>query len=107
MQKKTVSEPPAAVSTTPDGRQVRAFAPPANSPLQFLKLTDEIEARLAIVMGARALGDVSVLNQVKGELADELLNAIAIQSARLARLPPRARGVVDIGLTPKRRARRA
>jgi hypothetical protein len=71
-----------------------------------LQLTDEIQARIAIVTGARALGDASLLDQAKCELADELLRAIVTQSARLARLPRRAR-LVDVVLTPKRRARRA
>jgi hypothetical protein len=73
----------------------------------YLKLTDDIGARMAIVAAARALGDASLLDQAKAELADELLSAIAVQSARLARLPQCARRVVDVVLTPKRRARRA
>ncbi len=78
--------------------------------LQYLKLTGEIEARIALVRGARALGNASLLDQAKGELADELLSAIATQSvqhaARLARLPERTRGGVKV-LTLKGRRRRA
>jgi hypothetical protein len=76
--------------------------------LKYLKLTDDLQARVAIVMRARELEDTALLDQTKCELADELLSAMVDQSAahavRLARLPQRGRAV-DVALTPRRRRR--